>query len=70
MGWQALGGYIARLVVGEVAPGKRGFFTLLREDTSYLDSLDVGVQEMKWEKAFAWTGVSGEEWAGVIRECT
>lgn len=55
---------IAKLAVNEASPGARGFFTLLKEDTSSPDSLDEKVQESIWEKTFEWTGVSKEA-AGV-----
>lgn len=55
---------IAKLAINEASPGVRGFFTLLKEDTSSPDSLKTDVQERIWETTFDWTGVSKEH-AGI-----
>lgn len=49
---------VAKLAVNEASPGARGFFTLLKEDTSSPDSLNEEVQEKIWEKTLEWTGIS------------
>ena len=55
---------IAKLAVNEASPGARGFFTMLKEDTSSPDSLNVKTQEDIWEKTFEWAIVSKQS-AGV-----
>ena len=49
---------IAKLAISEASPGTRGFFTLLKEDTSSPDSLDNKVQEALWGKTMEWAGIS------------
>jgi hypothetical protein len=46
---------IAKLATNEASPGVRGFFTMLKEDTSSPDSLDEKVQEALWTKTLEWT---------------
>ena len=48
---------IAKLGLNEASPGVRGFFTMLKEDTSSPDSLDQKVQETLWAKTLEWTAV-------------
>ncbi|KAF2710657.1 short-chain dehydrogenase [Pleomassaria siparia CBS 279.74] len=51
---------VAKLATSEESPGVRGFFTLLKKDTSSPDSLDSVVQEAIWKKTLEWTGISKE----------
>jgi NAD(P)-dependent dehydrogenase (short-subunit alcohol dehydrogenase family) len=48
---------VAKLAVNEASPGARGFFTLLKQDTSSPDSLNEMVQNDIWEKTLEWTGI-------------
>jgi hypothetical protein len=48
---------VAKLATGEESPGVRGFFTLLKKDTSSPDSLDSEIQEAIWRKTLEWTDI-------------
>lgn len=43
------------LAVGKAHAQQRGYFTLLKPDTSAPDSLDEKVQQKVWEKTLQWT---------------
>ncbi|KAL2170265.1 hypothetical protein VTG60DRAFT_5041 [Thermothelomyces hinnuleus] len=60
----AAGVDVAELATGHAHPGKRGFYTLLKESKSSEESLKVDKQEAVWKKTLAWAKVThkNDEW--------
>jgi len=49
---------VIELALNHASPGERGFFTMLKPDTSSPDSLDAGKQQGIWEKSLEWANVT------------
>jgi len=54
------GADVIDLAVNKASPGDRGFFTLLKKDTSSPDSLDVRKQQDLWLKSLQWARITQE----------
>ncbi|KAF2788463.1 NAD(P)-binding protein [Melanomma pulvis-pyrius CBS 109.77] len=51
---------VAKLATGQVFPGERGYFTLLKKDTSSPDSLQEATQQRLWEKSLDWARITAD----------
>jgi NAD(P)-dependent dehydrogenase (short-subunit alcohol dehydrogenase family) len=52
---------VMQLALGQVHSGKRGYFTLLREEESSVESMDEAKQQLVWTKTLEWAGIRAEE---------
>jgi hypothetical protein len=54
------GADFVELATNNASPGERGYYTLLKKDTSSADSKDEDKQQKLWVKSAVWTRISGE----------
>ena len=51
---------VAELATDNAHQGERGYFTLLKKDTSSPDSQDASKQQQLWMKTLEWAGITPE----------
>ena len=57
------GADVIDLATNKASPGERGYFTLLKKDTSSPDSKDVSKQQKLWVKSAEWAKITRENTA-------